>query len=129
MTLMFSILTQVVSLVFFSGTYLLNTVLSCAIFATTLFYLLSASSEQYKLDEWLNKVSMGTRLGESINVAIRDVFGASFKMAAFYGFYTWLTHSVFGANLIFIPAGNNIIVSIVYMINNFWFLKYSLYLV
>ena len=78
------------------------------IFITTLFYLLSSSGRDYKLVEWFSGVSMGTKLGESVNNAIRDVFGASLKMATFYGVYTWTTHSIFGINLVFIPSGNNL---------------------
>ena len=105
MNLVISLITHVISIVLSSGTYLLNSIVSVIIFTTTLFYLLSASSNEYKLLEWLSAMSMGTRLGESVNNAIQDIFGASLKMATFYGFYTWFTHSIFGANLIFIPAG------------------------
>lgn len=104
-SLLISITSHVLSIIFSSGTYLVNGAVSIIIFTTTLFYLLSSSRKVYKPLEWFSGLSMGTRLGESVDKAVQDVFGASLKMATFYGFYTWLTHSVLGANLVFIPAG------------------------
>ena len=75
------------------------------VFLTALFYLLSSSGSQYKVVEWISGVSMGTRFSESINIAVTDVFGATLKMATFYGFYTWVTHSLFSLNIVFIPSG------------------------
>ena len=104
-SLVINIIGHVLYVIFSSSTYVLNSIVSMVIFFTTLFYLLSSSKDEYKLLEWLTQVSMGTRLGESINNAVQEVFGASIKMACFYGVYTWITHSVFGANLVFIPSG------------------------
>ena len=53
------------------------------VFLTALFYLLSTSGSQYKVVEWVSGVSMGTRFSESVDFAVRDVFGATLKMAAF----------------------------------------------
>lgn len=110
-------------MVFSSGTYLLNGAFSLIIYTTTLFYLLSASKDTYKPLEWFSGVSVGTKMGESVNKASQDVFGAALKMATFYGVYTWLTHSVLGANLVFIPAGMFMFIEITW--NNTWI---SLYL-
>ena len=118
--LLLSIVTNILSLVLASGSYILNGVISMIIFLTTLFYLLSASSEKYKVVEWFSGVSMGTRFGESINDAVQDVFGASLKMAIFYGLYTWLTHSIFDVNLVFIPSALAAILGVVPFIGTYW---------
>jgi len=103
-TVAFNLVTTVLSIVFFSGTYIMNMGLSSVVFLTALFYLLSSSGSRYKVVEWISGVTMGTRFSESVNIAVTDVFGATLKMATFYGFYTWLTHSIFGLNIVFIPS-------------------------
>ena len=120
MSLMVSIGTQVASILFTSGSFILNSLLSCVVFLTTLLYLLNSSSNEYLIKHWLSSVSMGTRFGDSISTAIHDVFGASLKMATFYFFFTWLTHDTLGANLVFIPAALAAALGVMPFVGTYW---------
>ncbi|XP_045207789.2 transmembrane protein 245-like isoform X2 [Mercenaria mercenaria] len=109
MNLVLTVLTSTLSLVFGGGTALLNFVLASVIFLTTLFYLLASSGDQYKPIEWFATMSPtagagGNTFGQAFQDAVGGVFMASLKMAVFYGLYTWLTHSLFGVNIVFIPS-------------------------
>lgn len=90
------------------------------VFSTSLFYLLCASGTQYKPVEVCSNLmpsaGSGTQFGRAVEQAINGVFAASFKMAAFYGLYTWLIHTLFAVKIIYIPSGKADVVGIFFFI-------------
>lgn len=106
-TLLLTLLSTIISLLFTGGFALLNFLVSFIVFVTVLFYLLSHSDKPiYRPTEWLNSALAvgGAGLGKAVNDAVTSVFVASLKIAAFYGLYTYVLHTVVGSNLVFLPA-------------------------
>jgi len=117
----FNFVTAMISLLFGGGTVLLNFVVSTIVFLTALFYLLSISEKDYKPISWLTAFS-GSIVGGSgdFEAAISSVLLATLKMAVFYGLYTWLTHTIFGVNIVCIPSFLAAILAAVPFIGTYW---------
>jgi predicted PurR-regulated permease PerM len=106
-TLLLTLLSTIISLLFTGGFALFNFLVSFIVFVTLLFYLLSHSDQPtYSPTEWLNNTLAvgGKGLGKAVNDAVTSVFIASLKIAAFYGLYTYVLHTIVGSNLVFLPA-------------------------
>lgn len=74
---------------------------------TALFYLLSNSDEKYyplAATNYLGFAS-GPRIAEAIETSVSSVLIASAKLALFHGLFMWFTHTIFGARVVFLPAG------------------------
>ncbi|XP_048730882.1 transmembrane protein 245-like isoform X2 [Ostrea edulis] len=123
MSLVLSIATAALSIILGGGTAILNFIISAAIFLTTLFYLLASSGKQFKPMEWisgLNPHPSGSTFSLAVQEAIGGVFMASLKMAAFYGLYTWLTHTLFSINMVFIPSTLAAVLAAVPFLGPYW---------
>ncbi|XP_026742958.1 transmembrane protein 245-like isoform X2 [Trichoplusia ni] len=94
------------SLLLCGGSAIINMFINLVVFFTTLFYLLASSNAFYKPVEVITQIqpNFGPRLGIALSVAINQVFRASFKMALFYGLWTWLVHNLFGAKVVYLPS-------------------------
>lgn len=46
----------------------------------------------------------GMRLADALEDSISSVLVATLKLSLFHGLFTWLTHTVFGAHVIYLPA-------------------------
>lgn len=107
LTVLFGAITAVISLLLGGGSALLNFLINFIVFTTALFYLLSSSGDQYKPVEVVNRLFPShsqNKFGIAVEEAINGVFAASFKMMFFYGLYTWLIHTLFEVNIVYVPS-------------------------
>ncbi|XP_015586953.1 transmembrane protein 245 isoform X2 [Cephus cinctus] len=101
-----SIITELLYVVLMSGSAVLNFSLSMVVFFTTLFYLLNASGKTYKPIELITMFSpVGCyRFAMALQEAVIGVFAATFKLASFFGMWTWFTHNLFQVKIVYLPS-------------------------
>ncbi|KAI5697607.1 hypothetical protein M8J75_013021 [Diaphorina citri] len=122
MGLVIQALTTLVSLVFESGFAVFNFFINIVVFLTALFYLLSSSGRLYKPVQIITSVSpvYGNKLAVAIETAVHEVLTASFKLALFYGLWTWLIHSLFQVQLVYIPSAIASILAAIPILGPYW---------
>lgn len=106
MSVILTIFTELFYIVLMSGSAVFNFVLSTVVFFTTLFYLLSSSGKTYKpieLTTMFNPISCH-RFAIALQEAVIGVFAATFKLASFFGMWTWFIHNLFQVKIVYLPS-------------------------
>ncbi|XP_069952847.1 transmembrane protein 245 [Cherax quadricarinatus] len=122
LSLAMSALTAAASLLLGGSLSLLNALISVVIFMSSLFYVLSASDCVYKPVAIMANLAPGqmNHLGKAVEDAVNGVFIASLKMGAFYGMWTWLLHSLFSTNIVYIPSVLGAVFGAVPLVGTYW---------
>lgn len=106
MSVILTIFTELFYIVLMSGSAVFNFVLSTVVFFTTLFYLLSSSGKTYKPIELTTMFSPISchRFAIALQEAVIGVFAATFKLASFFGMWTWFIHNLFQVKIVYLPS-------------------------
>ncbi|XP_014472970.1 PREDICTED: transmembrane protein 245 isoform X2 [Dinoponera quadriceps] len=106
MSIILTIFTELFYVVLMSGSAVLNFALSTVVFFTTLFYLLSSSGKTYKPIELTTTYSPISchRFAMALQEAVIEVFAATFKLASFFGMWTWFIHNLFQVKIVYLPS-------------------------
>ncbi|XP_055589999.1 transmembrane protein 245 isoform X2 [Uranotaenia lowii] len=90
------------------------------IFFTTLYYLLQSSQERYAPTGITINNSWGPRIIQALEASISSVVVATLKLALFHGLFTWLTHTVVGAHIVYLPAVLASILAAAPFLESYW---------
>lgn len=101
LSLVFSVFTTFFGILIGSGHVMLSFLFNSIIFFTTLYYLLQSSQDRFVL---LNASTSSLGIGLRLAEAMESVLIASMKLSLFHFLFTWLTHTLFGAHVVYLPA-------------------------
>ncbi|KMQ90197.1 transmembrane protein c9orf5 [Lasius niger] len=106
MSVILTIFTELFYIILMSGSAVFNFVLNTVVFFTTLFYLLSSSGKTYKPIELTTMFSPISchRFAIALQEAVIGVFAATFKLASFFGMWTWFIHNLFQVKIVYLPS-------------------------
>ncbi|XP_065088791.1 transmembrane protein 245 isoform X2 [Ochlerotatus camptorhynchus] len=104
LTLLASAIGTLVSVILGGGHAVLKFLFHTIIFFTTLFYLLQSSQDRYAPTAITINNSWGPRIIQALEDSISSVVVATLKLALFHGLFTWLTHTIVGAHIVYLPA-------------------------
>ncbi|XP_058792430.1 transmembrane protein 245 isoform X2 [Phymastichus coffea] len=111
MSVVLGIITELLYIVLISGSAVLNFLLSMVVFFTALFYLLNSSGKTYKPIELITNFSPISchRSDEkgfamALQESVIGVFTATFKLASFFGMWTWFMHNLFQVKIVYLPS-------------------------
>ncbi|KAK2580315.1 hypothetical protein KPH14_012552 [Odynerus spinipes] len=106
MSVILTVFTELFYIILMSGSAVLNFILSMIVFFTTLFYLLNSSGKTYKPIEVTTVCSPIScdRFAVALQEAVIGVFAATFKLATFFGMWTWFVHNLFQVKIIYLPS-------------------------
>jgi predicted PurR-regulated permease PerM len=123
LNVLYTVLQLTISVLFQSGFAVFNFIIQLIVYLTVLFYLLSTSKHVYKPLKWLNEIAVFRNkdiLSRTIEDSISSVFVATFKMAFFYGFYTFLIHDAFSLDIAYTPSIIASVFACLPIINTYW---------
>lgn len=66
--------------------------------------MLQSSQDRYSPIAINMNLPWGSQIAEILEDSISSVLIATIKLALFHGLFTWLTHTVFGAHIVYLPA-------------------------
>lgn len=83
-----------------------------------MFYLLRSSQDRY-LRININS-TWGSKLAEALEDSVSGVLVATMKLSLFHGLFTWFTHTVFGAHVVYLPSMLASIMAAAPFVETYW---------